>query len=969
MTTGAALLLAGAAVGQPLVWPGERVSTLDGTHLRAYVPRGQARELRALAARADQLYGLMLEDSGLRPSRKLRLLLSDWEDDHNGFSFVVPFPLVQVVLAPAFPESSLFAGEGHLERTLVHELAHQVANDRNAGVRGGLAGLFGRVLPAEPLSLLLWYLSTPAHQTMPRFWQEALSMWAETEYADARSPWAGRGRDPLTHMVWRLDAEAGALPEAAQWRVTWHLWPYGNRAYVYGLAYTRYLAGLLPGRKEMWRVAAEQGAAWPFQFKNASPQLLGAGGHAHHLEQARRTLLLEQQGVLARLRSRPVTALERLTPPGWLLGAPAWEQDGSLLFAARGPHGRPRLHRLGAQGRLEELPRPAHALGGVRLPLPGMPLYHEYDWRGVTRVRLGERVLGRRMLQPDLLVAGGGGGLLAAVRLAAGGSQELVLQELDLEAGTAGQARRVPVQGRPWSPAFRPGGSELLWVETDAEGSRLVLAPLERLEERTVLLALRGRILHPAWAPGGARLFFCADHTGAANAWCLEPERQDAGRLRPVTNTLGGVIACVPSPDGLSLALVDHDREGPFLARMPADPQAWAEEVPVIELAWPAPLAGTEQRRAPQCVPALDPAAVEALEPRAYGGPAEIRPLFWTPTTLAVPEGGYGLSAMAADPLFTHVLGLGVGIGPVAGEKVGFLGYSYAALPIELGAALWRAERTFGRLAVDSAGNEFDYTERVDTLELRAGRGLAGRERSFRAFLALGLSDSEEEQASARLRRGRTFSTPAPFEGRERYLQLTLGYASTTFFPTSYAWEDGPSWTIELRHGGLGGDLERNRVFGSGSYTFSVFPEAGHQLVLAAQAGWSDGARILQGDFGVGGALGRGLPRGYLGETAATGRHLAAASAAWRFPLWRPFTGHDTGPLRSRQLVLELFGDAAKASPDRPFGEGEWFTSAGGELRMGFEFMDILLHPGLGLAKQLAGEREWAIYLTLGFPF
>ncbi len=58
----------------------------------------------------------------------------------------------------------------------------------------------------------------------------------------------------------------------------------------------------------------------------------------------------------------------------------------------------------------------------------------------------------------------------------------------------------------------------------------------------------------------------------------------------PVTHTIGGVIACVPSPDGSQLALVDHDADGPFLALLPNDPAAFAPSVPKIALAWPAPV-------------------------------------------------------------------------------------------------------------------------------------------------------------------------------------------------------------------------------------------------------------------------------------------------------------------------------------------------------------------------------------------
>ena len=161
----------------PLIWPGESIATIDADHLRAYVPAEHAEDLRGLVARADWIYAQMCRDADFQPTRKLRLLISDWRDAHNGFSFVVPFPLVQV------------------------EFAHQISNDRNSGLRGAVEGVFGRILPNDLFSFMLWYVSTPAHQTMPRFWHEGLATWAETAYADPDSVWGGRGRDPLVHMV------------------------------------------------------------------------------------------------------------------------------------------------------------------------------------------------------------------------------------------------------------------------------------------------------------------------------------------------------------------------------------------------------------------------------------------------------------------------------------------------------------------------------------------------------------------------------------------------------------------------------------------------------------------------------------------------------------------------------------------------------------------------------------------------
>ncbi|HEX6812124.1 MAG TPA: hypothetical protein VF384_10915 [Planctomycetota bacterium] len=973
----AALCLSLPLSAQTLIWPGEDIATIDASHLRAYVPAASAERLRAIVARADQIYAHMMADAGFVGSDKLRVLVSDWVDDHNGYSFVTPFPLVQVELAPALPGSTIFAGGLDLERTLVHEFAHQISNDRNSGVRGVLESIFGRLLPNDLVSFLLFYLSTPAHQTMPRFWQEGIGVWAETTYADPASAWAGRGRDPLTHMVWRLDAAGQGIPDESDWRITWHEWPYGARAYSYGTAYLRYLEASLGNRASVWRFVQEQARMWAFLF-DRGPRRIAGVRHEALLARAREALMAEQQQALATLRSSPVTSLARETPVDMLVGAPAWRGNDTLSFAGYPAHGRARLHTLygvGTKTRLESSSTPMLAMSGVRaLPDGGEHtglVYHEFNWRSIGHLVVDGHWLGWRVLQPDAGPLRDGERTVVAVQLRDGGGQELVVHRLrdgELDAGTT-----VPTAGMPWTPALRPGAGrehELAWVETDAAGSRLVLGSLLDANARLVLWTVRGRILHPAWSADGQSLYCCADHTGVANAYRVTPGG-DKAAVESITNTIGGVVACVPSPDGRTLALVDHDERGPFLALMPNDPASFAKKAPAITLAWPAPVepdsapAPALQRATP--IPPLPAGAADALVVTPYNGLLEMRPLFWAPSTFAVPEGGYGVYGMMADPLFTQVVQGGGGVGYAEQEPVGFLSWDYLAHEIEFGINGGRSERTFAETVL--LGNElFDYTETVAFGEVRLGRGLFALERTFLLYGSFGIEDHDEVDESARDYAGGVYVKP-PFRDTEVYAEVTIGYDDSTFYPTSYTREDGAFAVASYRHSGFGGELDRNLAIGDAGYTWSLFPSWGHQVAVRGQIGWSDGDDTLQGNFSVGGGLSRGLPRGYYDEAVATGQYLLGGSLAYRFPVFRPFAAASTTPFRGRQLVVELFGDTANVSNDKLNGDGEWFTSVGMELLANFEFFDSGLSPGVGVAFQLDGERDVRAYFSLGFSF
>jgi hypothetical protein len=166
------------------------------------------------------------------------------------------------------------------------------------------------------------------------------------------------------------------------------------------------------------------------------------------------------------------------------------------------------------------------------------------------------------------------------------------------------------------------------------------------------------------------------------------------------------------------------------------------------------------------------------------------------------------------------------------------------------------------------------------------------------------------------------------------------------------------------RHSGYGGEKESDRLTARGVGVITVWPSQSHQLVLQGLLGWSRGQRYLQGEFAIGGLNGAALPRGYL-DTVAVGNYLEGYSVAYRLPVWRPFYGFSTSPFGFRQVVLEGFFDAAKASVDRIGGVGQWYRSYGGQLNGQWEVFDALIAPGIGVAQQLDGEKNLEAYFML----
>ena len=985
------LSVAAAEDLSPLIRPNRHMAVIDTPHLHALVPADQVELLRAKIQRADAIYTHLAADAGYVITKPLTLWVSDDAETHNGFSTTVPVPLVEIELAPSLPRSGIFTGSDEFERTIAHELTHHITNDRVYGLPRITSRIFGRVFPSDYLSLITAYFTVPPHVTMPLFWHEGLAQWAETTYADPTSPWAGRGRDSLTHLVWRLDADADAIPEPADWRASFTRWPYGNRVYLYGLAYTRWLDGAFSDRASLWRISDVQAHTWPFNFDRGSRPVLQRT-HGELLSLARAALLKEQREQLAILRSAPVTNVPRLTPEDTLVAAPAWLPDGTLLTAFSDPYDTSRLATVDAKGEVTLTWAASYDRGEARGLPDGTAVYAEAlgsDHNEWARSRVVVRwpdggttaVPGERLLQPDLRRIDAGKLDLTAVHLLPGGNQEIVTTRWGGSWWSdAPTWATVPTQGRAWHPTFRPGHDELAWVETDHDGSRLILAPMTAPTQRTILMQVRGRLIHPSWTADGTSLFVCADHTGVPNAYRLDVATPNV--LVPVTNVIGGVTACVPSPDGRELALVSFDRHGPYLSRIANDPQHFATSVPQLTLAWPAPnvrdsgliqgpgiVVGPQQPPTP-LPPVADATAIPAVA-RGYWGIRELRFLFWTPSTLVTPYGGLGVQAIAADPLYTHRILVGAGVGDYEHTPVGYAGYTWSPYVIGFRASGWRSEVSYGNDVITASGQTYNYVESQTTAEVRAGWNLGGSQRRLSLSAAYGTTYYRGIDSAAKAYENETVISLPPFTGYERYAEGLIGYADTTEFPTSYSREDGPTLLASYRvsgTNGLGGDLERKRLTGLGAYTWSIFPHWGHQIVGGGYAGWSDqnGASNLQSQFTIGGANLILNPRGYP-DPVVSGYYLVGYSGAYRLPLWRPFDNYGTTPFGLRQVILEGFFDAAQVSTDHLHGNGDWYRSAGGELAADLEIWALRMAPGLGVAKQLDGKENTVGYIRLGY--
>ena len=219
----------------------QRYTTIRTPSLEFFIPGPVQAQDHALAHWAEAAYQDLAQALGHGDTAlPIPIVIDKRSDNANGSSTVLPLPLITLQTAPGRIHQSPFGSPGGYKRILIHEFVHHLSNDRTYGSGTFLTDLFGRVLPQDPISLLLAYGTTPAHQTMPAFWHEGTAQWAESLYSSQSGHWRGRRYDPMTHMQWRLDAAGPGIPEVDTWKLSYHQWPFANQAYSYGLAYIRF---------------------------------------------------------------------------------------------------------------------------------------------------------------------------------------------------------------------------------------------------------------------------------------------------------------------------------------------------------------------------------------------------------------------------------------------------------------------------------------------------------------------------------------------------------------------------------------------------------------------------------------------------------------------------------------------------------------------------------------------------------
>jgi Tol biopolymer transport system component len=934
-------------------------TTLETPHFLIHYHQGGEETAGKAAVIAEDAHARLVPRIRWQPGDKTRLVLVDAMDEANGYTSPIPYNQVVIFLTlpSGGPGFGLTSYDDWLRLVITHEYTHVLQLDMVTGGPDTVQKVLGRIYFPN-LFQPVWMI-------------EGLATYEETEQTSG-----GRGRSPGAEMVIRTAALENAFPQLGQASVFPDAWPSGQVPYLFGEAFTRYLAERY-GREKLAEISTVySGRSFPFLVGSTGEKVLQEDYEAlwnewkHDLEMRYGRLRNE-------LAAKGLTSSVPLTRKGFVSTSPAFSPDGrTIAFSVVEGDEFPGIYLVRPDGsgakKITENVFPVSASGTeLAWSADGKRLYYtkieitrntayyddlySHDLRADTEVRLTRGLRARDPHpSPD-------GTRLVFVMNRMGMTR---LAMLDISA-----ARRRPAEEKdivfltPWSveqyetPRWSPDGSRIavgLWQPGGYRDIRLLDSSGNVPEDITHDRAID---VGPAWSADGKTLFFSSDRTGIFNIHAYE---LDTKKLFQVTNVLGGAFAPSPSPDNRTLVMAAYSSHGYDIHAMTLDPAAWKLAEPYVE-------------RYPSVQYAETPVETSTYP---YSPASTIYPRFWLPWFGYSYESGtmVGAFTFGQDAVQRHQYTATLLYGPKNGRVWYGIDYFYDGLYPTLHLHASDNDVTYGDFLKDARGTK-DYVERDRTFG--ASLILPLLKVASQHELILGYRRKEISNLTG-LPPWSGYSGQLPATGDLASVRASYLYNSARRYAFSISPEQGRTFEVgaERFDPALGSDFEYTK-YTADWYEFLSLPWK-HQVLLArAFAGTSTGQAPPQGAYQLGGdnpgditltqvdrtVMLRGYPANVL-----RGRKAALGSLEYRFPVTELEQGWDTKPFYYRRLHGALFFEAGNAW-DGTYHEQDLHRSVGAEARLDMTlayYLPITLR--FVFAKGLDQGGETQLYFGLWVP-
>ena len=200
-------------------------TTLETPHFIVHYHQGEEGIAKRVAVIAEDVHTRLVPRIKWEPKEKTRFVLADSSDEANGMATPLPYNRVVLYLTQPVGEPGFgtTAYDEWLRTLITHEYTHILHLDMVGGVPEVIQDIFGRIYFPN-LFEPIWMI-------------EGLATYEETEQTAG-----GRGRSPGSEMVLRLAVLEDRFPDLSQATVYPERWPRGDTPYLFGEAFTRYIA-------------------------------------------------------------------------------------------------------------------------------------------------------------------------------------------------------------------------------------------------------------------------------------------------------------------------------------------------------------------------------------------------------------------------------------------------------------------------------------------------------------------------------------------------------------------------------------------------------------------------------------------------------------------------------------------------------------------------------------------------------
>jgi Tol biopolymer transport system component len=934
-------------------------TTLETPHFLIHYHQGGEEIAKRAAVIAEDVHARLVPRIKWEPKDKTRLVLVDAMDEANGYTSPIPYNLVVIFLTlpSGGPGFGLTSYDDWLRLVITHEYTHVLHLDMVTGGPEALQMVLGRIYFPN-LFEPIWMI-------------EGLATYEETEQTNG-----GRGRSPGAEMVIRTAALENAFPSLGQASVYPDSWPSGQVPYLFGQAFTRYIAEKY-GREKLAEISTVYSGRWfPFLVTSTGRKVLNAD-YEDLWNEWQNGLAAQYGKQREELAAKGLTRSTPLTKRGFMNTNPAYSPDGSQIAYAVGYGDEyPGIYLARSDGsketKLTENVFPGSASGtSLAWDREGKKLYYtkieiirntgyyndlySYDLASRREVRLTKGLRARDpQPSPD-------GTKLLFVMNKMGITR---LAMLDLAKGRTDPAdEKDIIVLTPWgaeqyeTPCFSPDGNRIavgLWQPGGFRDIRLIDPSGNVLEDITHDKAID---VGPAWSLDGKYLYFSSDRSGIFNIYAYE---LDTKKLFQVTNVLGGAFSPSTSPDGKTLAFASYSSRGYDVHTMTLDQAAWKPAEPYTD-------------HYPSASYAEKPVDTSS---RPYSPLSTIYPRFWLPWFGYSYESGtmVGAFTFGMDAVQRHQYTASLLYGPKNGRVWYGIDYFYDGFYPTLHLHASDNDTTYADFLRDGQGVR-DYVERDKTFGL--------------ALIVPILKNADQQSLTIGYRRKELshltdlppwpgYTVPLPAEG-----DLVSGRLSYLFNSSrQYAYSISPEQGRTLEFGAerfdksLGSDFEYTK-YSADWHEYLNLPWKHHVLLARAFAGTSTGTAPPQGAYQLGGDNPGDITLNLIDQTVTLrgypsnvlrGQKAALGSLEYRFPITNLEQGWDTKPFYYRRFHGALFFEAGNAW-DGTYHESELKRSVGAEARLDMTLAYYLpITIRFVVAKGLDKDGETQAYLGLWMP-